>query len=105
MALRPGAAEADAAYYPSWLPGGTVAVADARYRLGMRLLGPLSPPGPLWRLRDERRTVVARFERPTDMRDRAVRLRTEAAARPEIWLVLMIAVWATLVEPPMVGSM
>jgi hypothetical protein len=38
------------------------------------------------------------------MRERPVQVLWQAAARPGFWLVLMIAVWATLMEPPMLST-
>jgi hypothetical protein len=100
VALAPGAAGADAAYYPGWLAGGTIATADERYRLA------ISPLARRWRLRDEQHVTVAEFAVRSNWGRRArgtgaqvVRIPDLAPALPRIWLVLLFAMWVVLMEP------
>jgi hypothetical protein len=91
VAHRLDAERADAAFYPHWAAGGTIAFEQQRYRLQRPVFTP-------WRLRDEERRIVALITGDVS-RGFAIDLDRDARARPEIWLLLLFATWAILNEP------
>jgi len=86
--------EAVAAYYPAWLrAGGYLSFPDTDYHLTI----PLLRDG--WWLRDENRKAIAILREEKSCAS-ALELREECAHVGEhLTLVLLVALWATLVAP------
>ena len=99
-----GAQHADAAYYPHLGSGGTIAFEAERYELRRDLIGGR------WRLRGEHRQTVARLlkqrapkhQDPLRLPRFTIELEPHARTNPDLWLLLLVAAWAILIEPQLV---
>lgn len=95
VAYRRDAERADVAYYPHWLPGGTIAFDERRYGLRPNLVTWR------WRIRDDRLGAIASMHSRarSGQSDLPIELDPRARARKEIWLLLLFASWAVLTAP------